>query len=122
MYFVRTNTKGVGEKAPEADMAAGEINPDSLQSYRTLLTELYMPLLTAQDALGKATKAQTSELLQVLAECQGHTGTRHQVALWCDQAATRMPSRMSCHTATQVLSLGWVFCALLTRVWCGLAW
>ena len=65
---MRTNAKGVGEKAPEADMAAGEINPDSLQSYRTLLTELYMPLLSAQEALGKATTAQTSELLQVGAE------------------------------------------------------
>ena len=62
---MRTNAKGVGEKAPEADMAAGEIAPDSLASYRTLLTELYMPLLSAQEAVGKATTAQTSELLQV---------------------------------------------------------
>ena len=65
VYFVRTNAKGVSEKAPEVDMAAGEINPDSLQSYRTLLTELYMPLLSAQDALGKASNQQSAELLQV---------------------------------------------------------
>ena len=73
VYFVRTNAKGVSEKAPEVDMAAGEIHPDSLQSYRTLLTELYMPLLSAQDALGKATNQQSAELLQARGVFAGQT-------------------------------------------------
>ena len=46
-------------------MAAGEVNPEALSSYKTLLTELYVPLLTAQDALGKANPQQATELLQV---------------------------------------------------------
>lgn len=65
VYFVRINPKGVGEKGFENDIAVGQVPTDALEAFRTLLAELYLPVLTQQGTWGRSTKKQTQAFLQV---------------------------------------------------------
>ncbi|KAK9794950.1 hypothetical protein WJX73_010224 [Symbiochloris irregularis] len=64
VYFLRSNAKGVTEKTYESDMVAGQVSAKALESYRALLGEVFVPVLTAQEGWGKATSKHATEMLQ----------------------------------------------------------
>lgn len=66
VYFQRTNPKGVTEKTVEQDLLLGELGDQALDSYRALLTELFLPLLKEQGNWGKSSAENTQEFLQVI--------------------------------------------------------
>ena len=64
VYFVRTSPKGVFEKSVEQDVAVGEIAEGSLETFRTLLTEVFIPILKQQHSWGKSSEEETKEFIQ----------------------------------------------------------
>jgi len=62
VYFIRVNPKGVGEKI-EQDVVVGDTIGTPIETFRTLLTELYLPILEVQKDWGKNQEAATSEFL-----------------------------------------------------------
>lgn len=69
VYLMRVNSKGVGEATFEADIALGEIPLGTLEAFRALLADLYLPVLTEQGQWGASTDQQTQTFLKV----QWHT-------------------------------------------------
>eukprot|EP00951_Prasinocladus_malaysianus_P001137 scaffold7935_cov43-Prasinocladus_malaysianus.AAC.1 len=53
VYFYRNNPKGVGEKTVSDDLMFGEILPDSLDTFRTVVANVFMPCLRNQESWGK---------------------------------------------------------------------
>jgi len=54
VYFVRLAPKPVTEKTVEADIATGELNGNTLEIFKSLVADLYVPILEEQTAWGKA--------------------------------------------------------------------
>lgn len=75
VYFQRINAKGVTEKTVEQDLLLGELGDQALDSYRALLTELFLPLLKEQGNWGKSSAENTQEFLQVGPLVLWHTGS-----------------------------------------------
>jgi hypothetical protein len=63
VYFVRTNPKGITEKTCEADMAVGEITGTALDTFKALVSDLYLPLFQEQQSWGKMPQDHTKEFL-----------------------------------------------------------
>ena len=76
VYFQRTNPKGVTEKTVEQDLILGELGDQALDSYRALLTELFLPLLKEQGNWGKSSGENTQEFLQVRVCCHKQASVR----------------------------------------------
>lgn len=53
MYFYRLNPKGVIEKSVNDDVLFGEILPDHLDTYRAVVTNVFLPCLQQQENWGK---------------------------------------------------------------------
>jgi dynein heavy chain len=70
LYFIRVNTKGVGEKGCEQDVAAGEIRGGALESFRALISNLYAPVLKQQHSAtwGKAREESAKEFVRGVAK------------------------------------------------------
>ncbi len=65
VFFLRANAKGVSEKNADGDMVVGEIGAKPLEMYRSLLADLYLPVLSEQSGWGQCSKEQAQEFLQV---------------------------------------------------------
>lgn len=65
VYFVRIGAKGVSEESCEADIAIGEVPLGTLDSFCTLMAELYLPMLTEAGTWGRSTEKQTHAFLKV---------------------------------------------------------
>ena len=65
VYFLRANPKGISGKTCEQDMVSGELSKETLDSYGTLLSELYLPLFKEQGNWGKSDTEHTNQFLQV---------------------------------------------------------
>lgn len=63
VYFVRTNPKGISEKTYENDMAVGEITGTALDTFKALVSDLYLPLFQEQQSWGKMPQDHTKEFL-----------------------------------------------------------
>ena len=63
VYFVRTGLKGVSERTLEQDMMMGMVSGAALESYTSLVSELYLPILKEQSSWGKNTEENTSEFM-----------------------------------------------------------
>lgn len=63
VYFVRTGAKGVGEKTLEQDMMMGMVSAGALESYTSLVSDLYLPMLKEQSSWGKNTEESTAEFM-----------------------------------------------------------
>ena len=63
VFFVRINPKGVGEKSLETDLAAGEIQGSALDTFRALVTDVYLPVLQEQSGWGRMTPEHTRTFL-----------------------------------------------------------
>lgn len=48
LYFVRTNTKGISDRSFEADMVVGEISGSALDTFKAMISDLYLPILSEQ--------------------------------------------------------------------------
>jgi dynein heavy chain len=68
VYFVRTNPRGVSDKSVEQDVMAGEVRGSVLDSFRALVTNLYVPILQSQTNWGKNTEENTTEFVQGIAK------------------------------------------------------
>ena len=70
LYFIRVNSKGVGEKGCEQDVAAGEIRGGALESFRALISNLYAPVLKQQHSAtwGKAREESAKEFVRGVAK------------------------------------------------------
>ncbi len=64
VYVARAGSRAVSEKAPEADLLAGELPAAALEAVQVLLAEVYVPLLAEQASWGRSTDAQTHEFLE----------------------------------------------------------
>lgn len=64
-YFVRISQKAVTDKTVEQDIAAGQISGTALDAFRTLLTDLFVPVLKEQGNWGKSADEYVSEFMQV---------------------------------------------------------
>lgn len=64
-YFVRIAQKAVTDKTVEQDIAAGQISGTALDAFRTLLTDLFVPVLKEQGNWGKSAEEYVSEFMQV---------------------------------------------------------
>lgn len=73
LYFVRVNPKGIAEKTLEADMAVGEMQGSLLDTFKSLLSDLFLPLLHEQSTWGKMPPQHTRDFLAGR-YAQGHTG------------------------------------------------
>lgn len=73
VYFLRSNPKGVSDKACEQDIVAGELSRESLDNYGTLLSELYIPVFKEQGNWGKSDTEHTHQFLQVSPICEEST-------------------------------------------------
>ena len=65
VYFVRANAKGISEKTCEQDITAGIVSKETLDSYKVLLSELYLPIFLEQSSWGKSSEEHTRAFLQV---------------------------------------------------------
>jgi dynein heavy chain len=63
VYIARITPKGVTEKTFEHDLAVGEIQGSALDVFKSLVSDLYLPLLQEQQSWGKAPEAHTKEFL-----------------------------------------------------------
>lgn len=63
-YFVRISQKAVTDKTVEQDIAAGQIGGTALDAFRTLLTDLFVPVLKEQGNWGKSAEEYVSEFMQ----------------------------------------------------------
>ena len=61
VYVARASAKGVADKAPEADLLAGEMPAAALEAFQALLAEVFVPLLAEQASWGRCTDAQADE-------------------------------------------------------------
>ncbi len=61
VYVARANAKGVADKAPEADLLAGEMPAAALEAFQALLADVFVPLLAEQASWGRCTDAQADE-------------------------------------------------------------
>ena len=64
VYFVRITQKPVTDKTVEQDIAAGQISGTPLDSFRSLMTELFVPVLKEQGNWGKTPDESVSEFMQ----------------------------------------------------------
>lgn len=64
VFFVRITTKGVSDKTMDTDVAFGEVLPNALESFRSLLGEIFVPMLREQAAWGKNSSEDTQDFLQ----------------------------------------------------------
>eukprot|EP00854_Cymbomonas_tetramitiformis_P001067 gene1068-1616_t len=62
VYFLRNNPKGVTDKT-EQDILSGEIIHSTLETFRALLADLFLPILEAQGNWGKNSEEHTQEFL-----------------------------------------------------------
>ena len=63
VYFIRQNPKGVSEKTIDADVTVGEVLAGALESYKALVTDLFLPILKEQGNWGKSSEENTQEFL-----------------------------------------------------------
>ena len=63
VYFIRNSAKGVAEKSVEQDMSCGEIQGGMLESLRTVLTDVFLPIFKEQQNWGKSAESETVEFL-----------------------------------------------------------
>lgn len=63
-YFVRISQKAVTDKTVEQDIAAGQISGTALDSFRTLLIDLFVPVLKEQGNWGKSAEEYVTEFMQ----------------------------------------------------------
>jgi dynein heavy chain len=63
VYFVRTNPKGILEKTYDSDMAVGDITGNALDTFRALVSDLYLPIFQEQQSWGKMPQDHTKEFL-----------------------------------------------------------
>eukprot|EP00217_Crustomastix_stigmatica_P013603 CAMPEP_0183798542 /NCGR_PEP_ID=MMETSP0803_2-20130417/19119_1 /TAXON_ID=195967 /ORGANISM="Crustomastix stigmata, Strain CCMP3273" /LENGTH=4519 /DNA_ID=CAMNT_0026043227 /DNA_START=42 /DNA_END=13598 /DNA_ORIENTATION=- len=69
VYFIRSGAKDdrpkpVGEKTVEQDIAVGEINGSSaLDTFRSLVSDLFLPILSEQEKWGKNTEENTQDFM-----------------------------------------------------------
>lgn len=63
VYFVRLNPKGVSERAVDTDMITGEIAGNALDLFKSMVADLYVPILEDQTAWGKQSQENTKEFL-----------------------------------------------------------
>ena len=61
VYFARLNPKGITEKTIESDVACGEVSGTALENFRTLVADLYVPIIQEQQAWGKVPQEHTAE-------------------------------------------------------------
>jgi hypothetical protein len=57
VYVARTSAKGVAEKTVEQDLAVGEIQGSALDVFRSLVSDLYLPLLQVEPPTAAALAA-----------------------------------------------------------------
>jgi len=63
VYFVRLSPKAVSEKTVEADLATGEVSGNALEIFKSLVADLYVPILEEQSGWGKAPADNTKSFL-----------------------------------------------------------
>ena len=63
VYFIRNSAKGVLEKSVEQDVSCGEIQGGMLETLRTVLTDVFLPILKEQQNWGKSAESETTEFL-----------------------------------------------------------
>lgn len=63
VYFIRNNAKGVAEKSVEQDVSCGEIQGGMLETLRTVLTDVFLPIFKEQQDWGKSAESETAEFL-----------------------------------------------------------
>lgn len=100
-YFVRTNPKGIQEKSLESDMIAGTVTTNALEAYKTLLMDLYLPILESQEKWGKCQEDQHTEFLM------GATKFANTLA----EAVSSLDG------GARVFFFGFVFSAIRRRQW-----
>ncbi len=66
VYFMRTNTRGIGAEFLDTDIVMGEIPVGALSAFRALLADLYVPLLKDEEYSGQTTSLPTQEIFQVM--------------------------------------------------------
>ena len=67
VYFIRLSSKGVTDKTVEQDVAVGEVQGTALDAFRSLVSDLYLPLLREQPGdttWGKAPEEASTEFMQ----------------------------------------------------------
>ena len=67
VYFVRITTKAVTDKTVEQDIAAGQIGGTALDSFRALMTDMFVPVLKEQNNWGKTSEEYVAEFMQARA-------------------------------------------------------
>ena len=65
VYFVRICQKAVTDKTVEQDIAAGQIGGTALDSFRALMTDMFVPVLKEQNNWGKTSDEYVAEFMQV---------------------------------------------------------
>ena len=70
VYFVRICPKAVTDKTVEQDIAAGQISGTPLDSFRALMTDLFVPVLKEQGNWGKSPEESVTEFMQVMPPSQ----------------------------------------------------
>ncbi|KAK9841874.1 hypothetical protein WJX81_008571 [Elliptochloris bilobata] len=79
VYVARAGMRPVTEKAPEAELLAGEVPAAALEGFQVLLAEVFVPLLTEQASWGRSTDAQAHDFLETAtrtAEALGDAAAR----------------------------------------------
>lgn len=61
VFFARTNPKGVYERSIDSDVTCGEVSGSALDSYRAIMSELYVPIIQEQQQWGKVSQEHTTE-------------------------------------------------------------
>ncbi|GFR42148.1 hypothetical protein Agub_g3000 [Astrephomene gubernaculifera] len=62
-YFTRLNPKGVSEKTLEADLGSGELSGSALENFKTIVSDLYVPIMQEQQQWGKLPQENLSDFL-----------------------------------------------------------
>jgi len=63
IFFVRVNPKGISEKSLDTDLAVGDIQGSALDTFKALMSEVYLPVLQEQSNWGKMPTEHTKEFL-----------------------------------------------------------
>lgn len=79
-YFARVNPKGVADKTIETDVLSGTISTNPLEAYKSLLGDLFLPILDTQDNWGKCQSDQHVEFITGATKF-GHTLTEAVASL-----------------------------------------
>ena len=74
-WFVRIGNKGITEKGVENEVATGMVVGSAVDAFRSLLTEVYLPALAAQEPSSHWNQQRIAEFLQVVKDIASYKAT-----------------------------------------------